>query len=234
MSEGQRLFNVGKVGCFLDGYGPSVEKRSGEETPVIVIRFRVQPFDAALASALDAGVGGDSNIRATVFSLHTGDPKPNFTRHDFKLGLDRQNLELFSTPDTEVARAVLMQARITGTFVREQKDMNALAFCFKAAIGPVWRTELELIHSLYRMQTFITFHPAEPLLDYIDDGEDDLRDADEKAQRPAPMFDDDGTELHAEEPPTVREVGSRHKLHSHQDKKKNARRRKPAPVEAEG
>ena len=49
--------------------------------------------------------------------------------------------------------------------------MNALAFVFKAAIGPVGKTELELTHSLYRMQTFITFHTAEPLIDFIDDND---------------------------------------------------------------
>lgn len=228
----QRLFNVAKVGVFLDDYSPAVEKRSGEEVKVLVLKLRVQPFDAKLAAALDEGVGEDSNIRQTVFSLNTGDPKPGFTRHDFKLGLERQNLELFSTPDTEVARMVLLQAKISGTYVREQKDMNAMAFVFKASFGPVGRDELELIHSLHRAQTFITFHESEPLLGVEDDGEDeeteDLTDADEKARRPALTFVGEVSDEAPAEPPTAREVGARRKLHTGRAGKNQGRRKTDA------
>ena len=49
MSERQqRLFSVGKVGVFVDNYSPGVEKRNGEETKVLILKLRVQPFDATL------------------------------------------------------------------------------------------------------------------------------------------------------------------------------------------
>lgn len=94
----QRLFNTGKIGAFVDTYSPGVEKRRGETASVLTVKFRVQPFDAKLASALDAGVGGDSNIRPTVFTL-TGnaDPKPNFTRHDLAI-------ESFANPFRQFSR----------------------------------------------------------------------------------------------------------------------------------
>lgn len=171
----QRLFQVAKIGTFIDSYAPGVEKRRGDEISVVTVKCRVQPFDAKLATALDDGVGGDSNIKSTVFNLSTAEPKPNFTRHDFKLAsLPRQNLEIFAAPDTDASRIALTQAKISGCYVRTQKDMNALALCFKATWGPVGRDELELIHSLHRSQTFITFHEAEPLLETeADDGPDD-------------------------------------------------------------
>ncbi len=224
MSE-QRLFNVAKIGCFLDTYAPAVEKRRGEEVSVITLKMRIQPFDAKLAAALDEGVGGDSNIRATVFSLNTSEPKPNFTRHDFKLALARQNLEIFASPDTNASRISLNQARISGTYVRTEKDNAALAFVFKATFGPVGRDELELIHSLHLMQTFITFHEGEPILDVeeVEDDEADPENEDAVELRPEPMFNDPRDERPEGE--TAREVGSRHRLHSHQSRKKTAKRK---------
>lgn len=219
----QRLFNTGKVGAFVDTYSPGVEKRRGETVSVLTVKFRVQPFDAKLASSLDQGVGGDSNIRPTVFSLNTTDPKPNFTRHDFRLALERQNLLLFAAPDTDQSRVALTQAKISGCYVRTQKDMNALALCFKATFGPVGRDELELIHSLHRSQTFVTFEEAEPLLDGEDDGDDELSDADEKAReaaaRPVHMWNDGDEKAAPKKGKKPKGDRANRKLHSHQTKK---------------
>lgn len=232
-----RLFSVSKVGVFFDSYSPAVEKRRGGEVSVLQVRMRVEPFDAKLASSLDDGVGGDSNIKATVFSLNTGDPKANFTRHDFRLGLPRQTVEIFATPDTETCRVALAQGKVSATYVRSEKDTNALALALKFTFGPVGRDELELIHQLHRQQAWLTFSESEPMFDeeLDDDGDpdDEDADADEKARRPAPMFDDDQNELHADddvdgdETPSEaatrdaqRLVGARQNLHSHQSKRK--------------
>lgn len=241
-----QLFSTNKVGVFFDGYAPVNEKRRGGEVTCLQVKLRVEPFDAKLAASLDDGVGGDSNIKATIFSLSTGDPKPNFTRHDFKLGLPRQTLEIYATPDTDTCRIALAQAKITGTYVRGEKDSNALGLVLKATFGPVGRDELELIHMLHRQQAWINFVESEPLLDEEadDDGDDDEdaeTDADEKARRPAPMWDDQQPVLQAddevdgddEETPskkatraTKRTKGVNRKLHSHQSKKKAATKAK--------
>lgn len=232
----QRLFKTGKVGCFIDSYAPGVEKRRGDEVSVLSVKFRVQPFDASLASSLDAGVGGDSNIRPTVFSLNTTEPKPNFTRHDFKLGtLPRQNIEFFAAPDTETSRVLLPQAKIAGCYVRTQKDMNALAFVFKATFGPVSRDQLELIHSLHRLQAFVSFTESEPLLEEEDDDEPELAATGTEGQ--APMWEDDVPVTHITDVEvfTTDKSGRRiseapkverahRKLHSHQGKRKGAKR----------
>lgn len=225
----QRLFSTGKTPVFVDSYAPGVEKRRGEEVSILKVKMRVQPFDAKLASALDDGVGEDSNIKATVFNLSTGEPKKRFSRHDFALDLERQNLEIFATPDTEVSRIALNQCRVSGTYVRTQKDTNGLALVFVASLGPVGRDELELIHSLHRRQTFVTFHQGEPILDVeVDDDEDSENDEAEElgTERPAPMLDDPRDQ--PAEGQTAREVGSRRKLHSHQAGKKKAAKRKKA------
>lgn len=188
-----RLFEIGKIGTFIDSYAPKIEKRNGEDVSCLTVHCRIQPFDAKLATALDNGVGGDSNIRPTVFQL-MGDanPRPNFTRHDFKLPtLPPQNLLVFATPDTE-ARVAWLQARITGCYVRTQKDVNALALCFKATFGPVSRDQLELVHSLFRKQTFITFEEGEPLLSVEAEDDDDAETVDgpeELGEHKAPMWE---------------------------------------------
>lgn len=219
---GQQLFSTGRVGVFFDTYAPAVEKRRGEEVSVIKLRCRVQPFDSKLATALDDGVGDDSNIKAGVFSMNTGDPKPNFTRHDFTLGLDRQNLIIYTTPDTTDAKLAILQAKISDTYVRTQKDMNALEFVFTATFGPVGKDELAVIHALHRSQAFIKFETAEPLLEHEDDGEEDddedLTEADEKARIPAPMFTtdesgkpvDEGAEAKGEDVEEARPTARRH------------------------
>lgn len=234
-----KLFSVAKVGAFIDSYSPGLEKRRGEEISVLKVRLRIQPFDSKLATALDEGVGGDSNIRSTIFSMTTGDPKAYFTSHEFKLGsLPRQTLELFSTPDTPGSRLALNQCKISGCKVRGEKDSNALAFLFSATFGPVGRDELEAIHALFRLQTFVSFHEGEPLLEEEQDADDEEgTDADVKAQRLAPMFDDDGKPTEAseerEEGPTTKEIGSRRKLHSHQSKAAKGRRRKAAAADTD-
>lgn len=188
-----RLFEIGKIGVFVDGYAPKIEKRNGEEVSCLTVHCRIQPFDAKLATALDEGVGDDSNIRATVFQM-MGDakPKPNFTRHDFKLAmLPPQNLLIFPHPDKDAhSRVALTQALIRGCYVRTQKDVDAVAFCFKATFGPVGRDQLELVHSLFRKQTHITFEAGEPLLSVEAEEEDDAPEGvEELGAGKAPMWE---------------------------------------------
>lgn len=128
----QRLFNTAKVPVFIEGTTLGIEKRKDGPVSVVVLGCKVQPFDAKMATSLDGGVGADSNIRSTAFNLNNTEPKQHFTRHDFRLGIARQRLECFATPDTQNARVALDGVRIYGTYVRSQKDMpTALALIFK-------------------------------------------------------------------------------------------------------
>lgn len=225
----QRLFSVPKVGLFLDSYRPAIEKRRGEETKVLQLTLRVQPFDAKLATAIDDGVGEDSNVRATLFKLGHPDPKPHLDRVDFALGCPRQNLTIYASPDTQDARIQLQQVKIAGTYARTEKGINDYGFVFKATFGPVGRDEQEYIHEWYLSQRFVSFEEAEPLMEFEDDGDADLVEADEKARevidgrsRPAPMWED-GDEQPAPKSKPKRD-GVNRKLHSHAAGKKKTRR----------
>lgn len=166
-----RLFSAPKVLVTCDTYSPGMEKRRGDEVGILTLTLRVQPFDAQLAVALDDGVGGDSNIRSTVFSHTTTDPRPHFTRHDFKLGLPRQLLTLYASRDTVESRIAIDQAKVSGTYVRMKDD--ELGFVFKVSFGPVSKEELEYIHAWHRGQRAVTFEASENPLDFEEDDEDE-------------------------------------------------------------
>jgi hypothetical protein len=190
--NGQRLFKVGKVGLFLDGFSPGTEKRHGEEVKTITLALRMQPFDAKLATAIDEGLGGDSGVRAALFKLSSTEPKPHLERVNLSLGCPRQNLEIFAAPDTEQSRLMFTQCKISGTYARTQKNINGYAFCFKATYGPVGRDELEAIFYWYLGQQFITLTEAEPGLfdDEDEDAEVEAGPVIDGRSRPAPMWDD--------------------------------------------
>jgi hypothetical protein len=225
----QRLFSVSKVGLFLDKYAPGVEKRKGEEVKVVTLTLRAAPIDAKLATAIDDGIGGDSNVRASLFKLGHPDVKPHIDRVQFSLGCPRQNLTVFATPDTTDARLMLGQVRIAGTYARTQKDRNGYDFIFRGSLGPVGRDELEFIHDWCRSQRFVSFDESEPLLDTEDDGDDEGTDADQKARQvvngrvPAPMWDDEATEAPTPAAKAKQRKNVNRKLHSHA-KGKKARR----------
>ena len=169
----QRLFMTAKVPVFCDTYAPGVEKRQGEDVAILKLTLRVQPFDAKLATSLDEGIGGDSNVRSTVF-LHTTEPKPYFTRHDFKPALDStQLLTLFASSDTTEARLAIDQVRISAAHVRTSKVNGELALVFKASFGPVAPAELEYIHAWVRGQRSVTFTESQSALAFGEDDEDD-------------------------------------------------------------
>lgn len=222
----QRLFNVKKVGLFLDSYSPGIEKRKGEEVKVVKMNFRVAPFDAKLATAVDDGVGEESNLRATLFKLSHPDPKPHLDRVAFSLGCARQNMHVFASPDTQDARLMFDQVRISKVYARTQKDSNGYVLCFTGTHGPVGRDELEFIHDYFLSQRFVTFEEAEPGLEFEADPDDDEgSDADVKARTaidgrvPPPMWEDDEPAPSTAKPATER---AHRKLHSHQSKKKVA------------
>lgn len=223
-----QLFSVGKIGVLLDSAKWGIEKRRGEEVKVLLLTCIVKPFDAKLAVALDEGVGGHSNIRATVFNLNDAKPRLNFTGHDFTLGLPRQDFELFATPDSPKARLALTHVKINGAInVKIHKDNpNALTMTFKGAVGPVSKSELEFIGEWFRGQKFINFSESEASLEFSETDETDDDDEPEEAVKgprliPPPEFNTtpSGEIIDAESGPRdtaadqepVRPISRRHK-----------------------
>lgn len=186
----QRLFSVPKIGLFLDGFGPGIEKRRDESVKIIKATFRLQPFDAKLATAIDDGLSDNSGVRAALFKLSSTDPKPHIERLNFSLSCPRQNMEIFAAPDTDESRIIFLQVKIGGVYARTQKDLDGYAFVFNGSFGAVDRATLEFLQHWYQSQQFVTFTESEPSMDFSDEVNED-EDDEPFATRPAPMFDDE-------------------------------------------
>jgi hypothetical protein len=183
-----KLFNVAKVGLYLDTITHATEKRQDAEVKIVTLTLRVQPFDVQLAAAMPDGV------RATLFKMTSGDPKDTLRRVDFALGVPRQNLHIFAAPDTGQPSIVLTQVKIGGTYARTEKAVSGYGFVVKASFGPVGRTELEYICDWHLGQRFVTFEEAEPGFFDSDETEDEddgpAPSTNVMPAVPAPMFED--------------------------------------------
>lgn len=210
----QKLFNLPKIGVFLDGFSPSTEERRGEDTKVVVLSLRVQPFSVKHAIAIDDGLGEDSNVRQALFNLTNDEPKPHLERVNLALGCPPQTLLVHAAPDAPEARIAFTQCKIAGTYARTQKDIQGYAFCFKATFGPVGADDLAFLQHWFLSQQFVTFEAAQPL---IDDVVANAPTPPSTTQRP-PMWDDgdEMTPTPAEEaPPTPKARGTRKKTARH-------------------
>ncbi|MCC6349484.1 MAG: hypothetical protein IT347_07835 [Candidatus Eisenbacteria bacterium] len=181
------MFSVGKVGMFVEAVQLGVEKRrGGDEVTVLKLTLKVDPFTPELAAAIDEGLGGDSNVRTSVFKMTDGTPKPHIERVAFNLHCPRQRMDLYASSDTDSARLCFDQVRVNGCYVRVQKDSRALAAVFSVAFGPVGPTELAAAQQYFHAQCFVSWSEAEPSFDFDDESEDDADDA----TPPAPMWDE--------------------------------------------
>lgn len=168
---------------FLDALTHGIEERKGDEVKIVTLTLRVQPFGADLANALER------SVRTTLFKLNHPDPQPHLKRVEFNLGVPRQQLTVFATPDTTEASIVFDQVKIAQTYARTEKNVNLFAFVIKASFGPVGKTELAYLQHWLLGQAFITFEQAEPGVIEEDEEDDEFETVD---ARPAPMFDDEG------------------------------------------
>lgn len=223
----QKLFSVPKVGIFLDTFQPGTEKRRGETVSVIKATFRVQPFDAKLATSIDDGLDDNSGVRASLFKLSSVEPKPHIERLNFSLSCPRQNMEMFASPDTDESRIAFLQVRIGGTYARVQKDVNGFAFVFTGTFGPVDRDTLHYLQGWYGTQRFVNFAQAEPSLKFSDEERDDDADEPGEPDLMPPMWEDDEDEQPESEgvkaAKTATETRRREKSHRYPAKKKAAK-----------
>lgn len=156
-----KLFDTGKVGMFLDDFGPSTEKRKSGEVEVIVLTLRVQPFTAQLASSMD------QKVRAALFMLGgNAEPKKEIEAATFHLPFERQAMQVFASSDTVRPSILFDQVKIQSVKARIERGVDGFACVIKAAVGPVSRDELEYINGWYKTQRAVSFAEAEPDLEY--------------------------------------------------------------------
>lgn len=229
MNDTEHMFDAGKIGVFLDSITHSTENRRGTETKIVVLGLRVDPFDRVLALALD------SRARDTLFALSSDKAREHVKAATFALGVLRQNLHLFTTPDTTDATRALLQVQITGITAKVHKDRSDYVLTFKASFGPADKHELEYIEAWRGNQRFVMFERAAPSLDF--EAESDGDDADEAPPtRPDPMWDDGdpppaiaadaASDAETEAAMAPQRRGTRKKTGKHEPEKERKRQRK--------
>ena len=155
-----RLFDDDKIGCYLDTIGHRVERTSDDETKMVDLTLRVQPFTAERAASFDP------DVRALLFTLTDATPKPKIKALHLALTVPRQILTIYPLPEFEDGRLVLMECEISGCRVRTEKGVDGYALVFDVSYGPASPAELEYVCEWLTQQRFITFQPQEPVLDF--------------------------------------------------------------------
>jgi hypothetical protein len=156
-----RFFDEDHVGCYLDAIGHRVEKtKDGGEVKMVDLTLRVQPFTPALAVALDP------DVRALLFNLTDGGPKPKIKALHFQLTCPRQAVTVHLVPDVDAGAIHFVDVEITDVRARTEKGVDGYGLVFYASLGPVSAQELEYVCDWYTQQRFVTFHPQEPVLNF--------------------------------------------------------------------
>lgn len=151
----ERFFDVGKVGCYCETITHSTEKRKDGETKVITLSLRVDPFDAKLAAAVS------QPVRQTLFKLNNPDPQDHLRKVHFALGVPRQKLTVWATPDSPKASFFLDQVLVGETYARTKKDAAGYVLVTRLTFGPASAKDLEFVERWRNSMMFVTFDEAE-------------------------------------------------------------------------
>ncbi len=210
-----KLFQTAKVGFFLDSITHKTEKRRDGETKVIVLGCRIVPFNHQLAQSMD------DLVRGSLFK-RSGNAEPfnHVAGMDFHLAVERQDLDIYASPDTVKPTLRIQQVKISGLRAQIEKGSNAFVLRVKLTFGPASKNELEFVESWRQNQKFLTFEESDPDLSYEEVGGGD-EDVDAETQ-PA-------LEMDPEEQLAAAGVGAstdrqQHKAISHASRKKSKKR----------
>jgi hypothetical protein len=157
-----RFFDDAKVGCYLDDIGHRVEKtKDGKEIKMIDLTLRVQPLSPELAVSLDP------DVRALLFNMGDGEPKPKIKALEFRLPIPRQALTVFLLPEGDTdPQIAFSDVEIGGVRARTEKGVDGYGLVFYASFGPVGREELEYVCNWHTQQRFVTFVEQAPALPF--------------------------------------------------------------------
>jgi len=156
-----KLFDADKVPCYLDDIGHRVERINDEEVKMVDLTLRVQPFTLELATALDP------DVRALLFSMNSGEPKPKIKSLEFRLTVDRQRVDVYTLPEENGRPQIAFSdVEISSVRARTEKGVDGFGLVFYASFGPVGKDELEYVCNWHTQQRFVTFEPQDPALDF--------------------------------------------------------------------
>lgn len=155
-----RLFDDDAIGIYLDHIDHRVEKtKDGGEVKMVDLTLRVQPFTPELAVSLDP------DVRALLFAMGDGSPKPKVKAMHFHLPVPNQQLVVQLLPELP-EQIVFSDVEISYVRARTEKGVDGYALVFYAAYGPASPRDLEYVCAWLTEQRFCTFQPQAPALDF--------------------------------------------------------------------
>lgn len=156
-SDTMRLFDVDQVGLYLDTYSPRKVTTGETEVKLLDLTLRLQPLTPELATALDP------DLRALIFTLTAGEPKPKLRSLGWALPVPKQHIDVYLLPEME-PQMHLVDCEVRGLRVRREKGIDGFALVFDLSVGPLGERENEQILEWYTQQRFVTFVDAQPVL----------------------------------------------------------------------
>lgn len=155
-----RLFDVDKVGCYLDAIGHRVEKtKDGKEIKMVDLTLRVQPLTPELAVALDP------DVRALLFNLGDALPRQKLKAIHFALTVPKQQVTVSLLPELD-ARVVFDDCEVGDVRARTEKGVDGFGLVFYVSYGPASPSDLEYICDWLTQQRYVSFVEQQPALDF--------------------------------------------------------------------
>lgn len=206
-----KLFETAKTGFTLESITHKTEKRRDGDEKVITLGCVVMPFDAKLATSMD------DLVRGSLFKRSgNADPHSHISAVDFRLPIERQDVDVYAAPDTVKASLRLIQVKASHVRAKLDPSTNLYTLKVRLTFGPASDKELAFVESWRGTQRFLTFEESQPDLAYEEIGNDDDEDDD---TQPALDMDVEDKDEKDEKPERAQ-----HRAISHA-KKRNARKK---------
>jgi hypothetical protein len=105
-------------------------------------------------------------VKAELFALGDGSPRPKLKAVDFRLTVPKQRIEISLLPEGGGSGLALFDVDVDGFRARTEKGVDGWALVFYATVGPVGREELEYFVNWYTQCRFLTFQPQQQAMNF--------------------------------------------------------------------
>jgi len=152
------FFESEKVGIWLDNISHRKVQTQDGEAPMVDLDFRIEPLTPELAAEIDP------EIKRALFELTSGEARKAINSLGFNITIPQQNVQIFSTPDTERARLGLDRCDVSRIVARRVKGQDCFGLRFRFSFShPSKEQHAYLSEHLYG-QFFVTLEQTDPTL----------------------------------------------------------------------
>lgn len=156
--KSRAFFESEKVGIWLDNISHRKVQTQDGEAPMLDLDFRIEPITPELSAEIDP------EIRRALFELTSGEARKAIGSLGFNLTIPQQNVQIFTTPDTERARLSLDRCDVSRIVARRIKGQDCFGLRFRFSFShPSKEQHAYLSEHLYG-QFFVTLEQTDPTL----------------------------------------------------------------------